>query len=34
MMHARGEDGILNRAPFVPKRPALIEVLKKWKQRS
>ncbi len=34
MMHARGEDGILNRTLFVPKRPTLIEVLKKWKQRS
>ncbi len=34
MMHARGDDGILNRALFVPKRSTLMEVLKKWKQRS
>ena len=34
MMHARGEDGILNRALFVPKRPTSMEVLKKWTQRA
>jgi len=34
MMRAGGEDGILNRALFVPKGRTLIEVLKKWKQQS